>query len=51
MTSIDIDVWMRYQWGNTPLHIACQMGKFEVMECLIKHRAQIDMRDKVSDQC
>jgi len=41
-------IW--HQQGYTPLHIASQESKFEIMQCLIEHRAQIDMQDNVSDQ-
>ena len=47
----DIAIWIQHQRGYTPLHIASQEGKFEIMECLIEHRVQIDMQDNVSDQC
>ena len=41
---------IEHEHGRTPLHFACQHSKIEVMECLMKHGAQIDMQDKVSDE-
>jgi len=41
---------MRHKYGRTPLHYACSNGKIEAVECLIKHGAQIDMQDRVSDE-
>jgi len=45
-----IFIWLRHQNGKTPLHIACQFGKVEVVECLIKHGAQMETQNKVSDE-
>ena len=50
MSNDGIAIWNRHQRGYTPLHLACQKGKFEVMKFLIEHRAQIDMQDNVSNQ-
>ena len=35
------------QNGWTPLHFACYEGHTEVVEILIKHGAQLDIRDEV----
>ena len=36
--------------GETPLHLACEYGKIEVVECLIKHGAQMETLQYVSDE-
>ena len=46
MSKNDVAIWMRHKYGRTPLHYACLNGKIEVVECLMKHGAQIDMQDK-----
>ena len=32
-----------------PLYIACANGRNELVQVLLDHRAQVDVRDKVSD--
>jgi len=34
-------------YDKTPLHYACEVGSIEVVECLVKHGAQMDMQDSV----
>jgi len=45
-----IVIWIWHKYGTTALHSACQYGAIEVVECLMKHGAQLDMQDKVSDE-
>ena len=46
MAKNDIVIWIQHEDGKTPLHFACENDKIEVVECLMKHGAQIDMQDK-----
>ena len=46
----DIFIWIWHQDGYTPLHLACQFGAIEVVECLIKHGAQMETQENVSDE-
>ena len=39
-----------YDVSKVILHLACQYGTIEVVECLIKHGAQMETQDKVSDE-
>ena len=46
----DIFIWIWQLYGDIPLHLACRFGTIEIVECLMKHGAQIDMQDEVSDE-
>jgi len=43
-------VLIRNKAGRTPLRDSCRNGKIEVVKCLMKYEAQIDMLDYVSDE-
>ena len=38
-----------FQYGLTPLYIACCNGHDKVVQALLDHGAQVDVPDKVSD--
>jgi hypothetical protein len=40
--------WWWVQWGVTPLHYACEKKHLEVIICLLKHGADVNIKDIVS---
>ena len=50
ITSNDVIIWIRLQYGKTPLHYVHEWGNIEAVEFLVEHGAQIDMQDKASDK-
>ena len=44
-----ISMYFEYYHRKSSLHYACENGKIEVAECLMKHEAQNRMQSNVSD--
>jgi len=45
-----IIIWIQHKGGETSLHYACEAGGIKIVECLIKHGAQIDMQCNVRNE-
>jgi len=42
--------YQHHQLGATALTLACENGKFDVVEVLLRYNAVIDAQDRVSNQ-